>query len=210
MDLGLWAPSVRDSGWQYTGCWFQLSPHMEDMWHLLAPRFPVTCRLYFQTVQTCRAPGSHSCSAQHGGGGDNMRQSSNGPRPCLAHPFLIPFGCYRVRWLLPTPHTRTPAPLLHSGKPRSAELCTVVSGTLLLIPPFSGSGSLGPGAGEGGSALPFSHGALLLVVRPAVPPAPPLVSPLNLTAEEIQIPQLCPKTSSGALCVLKYISCCSS
>lgn len=84
MDLGLWTPSVRDSGWQYTGCWFQLSPHMEDVWHLLAPRFPVTCRLYFQTVQTCHAPESHSCSAQHGGGGDNMRQSSNGPRPFVS------------------------------------------------------------------------------------------------------------------------------
>lgn len=184
MDLGPWTPFVRDSGWQYTGCWFQVLPHVE-MCGIFRP-------LTFQSELQIILQQSRLASLQEAipAPPSTLRQSSSGLRPSVCASFPTPCRCYRVCW--------PPAPVLCSERPWSAkELCTILW-QLSAHPPFSArapfGGSLGLDAGEGRSALPFSHR------DPTAWPLPWFLSP-NLAAEEAQIPQLDPKTSSGTLCL---------
>lgn len=93
---------------------------------------------------------------------------------CLAQPFPIPFGCHRVRWPLPPKHRRLRC---------TAESLDPPSFALWPQAPRRSSPRFwqwpsGARCGRLGSALPLSHGVQQLVLCPAVPPAPPLVSPL--------------------------------
>lgn len=197
MNLGPWTPSFGDSGWHRVLVSSLAS--CENVWHLQAPHLPK--QPADDTSDRPDLPHSRKPSLPHPArwwcGDHTLRQSSNGPRSSVHASFPTPSRCYRVCW--------SPAPVLLSEMPWSArELCTVF-GTFQLIPfsaraPFGGS--LGLGVGEGRSALPFSHEAPTAWPLPCRAPwtLPSFSSP-NLAAEEAQIPQLDPKTSSGTLSV---------
>lgn len=129
-----------------------------------------------------------------------MRPSSNDPRPSVCTSFPTPCRCYRS-----TPHPPT-SPCCTDKAPdllRSFALFTLV--------PFSSSPLYCQGSihwlscwvqVRGGQHCFPPLGPRQLGLCPAVPPGPsPSFFSPNLAAEEVEIPQLHPKTSSGTLCL---------